>query len=65
MTRIQLLALFLGTAVPCLGNSLPGLPAKTPFNDDFGNFVDSVLNDFKVPGMSVAVIDGNQTFSKV
>ncbi|TQV91011.1 hypothetical protein V2A60_008179 [Cordyceps javanica] len=45
---------------------MPGIKPRsnTPFDDDFGAFVDSVLADFKVPGMSIAVVDGNETFAK-
>ncbi|ATY63225.1 penicillin-binding protein, putative [Cordyceps militaris] len=73
MARIQTLTLLLASVLPCLGRSgysqhplrQSAIEARTnsPFTDDFGTFVDSVLSDFKVPGLSVAVVDRNHTFS--
>ncbi|KAJ6790029.1 hypothetical protein PWT90_05256 [Aphanocladium album] len=62
------------TANPCFGRNahneqpaqvpLAGARPKTPFTDDFSTFVQSLLDEFKVPGISVAVIDGEKTFSE-
>ena len=38
---------------------------STPFNTKFDAFVEDTLNHFHVPGLSIAVVDGNQTFAKV
>ena len=51
-----------------------GLPAEqkllqedslSPFHADFDKYVLQVLEHFHVPGLSVAVIDGNRTWAKV
>jgi CubicO group peptidase (beta-lactamase class C family) len=39
--------------------------ARTPFDETFDAFVEKLLQEWHVPGMSVAVIDGDQTFAKV
>ncbi|KAJ3495465.1 hypothetical protein NLG97_g3378 [Lecanicillium saksenae] len=74
MTRAPLLALLAMTPAPCLGRHaqneqpaqvpLAGPQRTTPFTEDFGSFVQSTLDEFKVPGISVAVVDGEKTFSK-
>jgi CubicO group peptidase (beta-lactamase class C family) len=39
--------------------------SQNPFNDDLGNFVDNVMERWKIPGMSVAVIDGDDVYTEV
>lgn len=38
---------------------------RSPFSQDFDEDVDRLLNDWHVPGLSIAVVDGNETFTKV
>ncbi|RGP78637.1 penicillin-binding [Fusarium longipes] len=37
---------------------------RSPFTKEFDNFVTETLDDWKVPGLSIAVIDRNQVFAK-
>lgn len=46
-------------------NSAPNGDSQNPFNDDLGKFVDDVMERWKIPGMSVAVIDGDDVYSEV
>jgi hypothetical protein len=39
--------------------------ARTPLDETFDAFVKILLQEWHVPGMSVAVVDGDQTFAKV
>lgn len=39
--------------------------ARTPLDETFDAFVQTLLQEWHVPGMSVAVVDGDQTFAKV
>jgi hypothetical protein len=38
---------------------------KEPFDKSFDELAKKSMNDFKVPGLSIAVIQGETTFSKV
>jgi CubicO group peptidase (beta-lactamase class C family) len=38
---------------------------KTPLTEDFASFVTEILDKWKVPGLSIAVIDGDQVFAEV
>lgn len=38
---------------------------EKPFTDKFGSFVSDVMGDWKVPGMSIAVVDGDDIYTKV
>lgn len=40
-------------------------PAKSPFTDDFGDFVQKQLERWHTPGVSIAVIDGDDVYSQV
>ena len=40
-------------------------PPASPFNEHFDEYTNKLLKDFYVPGISVAVIDGDEVFSKV
>ncbi|OAA72447.1 Beta-lactamase/transpeptidase-like protein [Cordyceps fumosorosea ARSEF 2679] len=73
MTRIHSFLLLLATVAPCLGASAstqacrpkPGSNSTAAgFPAGFDGFVESVLKDLHVPGMSVALVNGNQTFTK-
>lgn len=44
---------------------LPLDKPKSPLTDEFDALVYSNLDYWHVPGISVAVVDGNETFSKV
>jgi len=39
--------------------------SQNPFNDDLGKFVANVMERWKIPGMSVAVIDGDDVYTEV
>lgn len=36
-----------------------------PFTDDFGKFVTKLLDEWKVPGVSIAVVDGEDVHAQV
>jgi hypothetical protein len=38
---------------------------KTPLTEEFGIFVKETLEKWKVPGMSLAVIDGEDVYAEV
>jgi hypothetical protein len=38
---------------------------QTPFDENFDSLVKSLLQEWHVAGLSVAVVDGDQTFAKV
>lgn len=38
---------------------------RSPFTAEFDEAVTHLLNQWHVPGLSIAVIDGDETFSKV
>lgn len=40
-------------------------PASNPFTESFGKYVQEQLEYWKVPGLSIAVVDGNETFAEV
>ena len=39
-------------------------PDPSPFTTDFDEFVADTLDHWHVPGLSIAVLDGDKTFSK-
>lgn len=41
------------------------LKTETPFTDDFGKLVTELLNEWKVPGVSIAVVDGEDVHAQV
>lgn len=41
------------------------LPGRNPFDDKFGAFVKDTLDEWHVPGLSIAVIDHDQVFAEV
>ena len=52
----------------CMEVSAMGQDTKTPpspFNENFNELTNKLLKDFHVPGISVAVVDGDDVFSKV
>lgn len=42
-----------------------GEQTPSPLTDDFNDFVLHTLDHWHVPGFSIAVVNGNETFSKV
>ena len=40
------------------------LESKSPWTDEFNKFVHQTLDYWHVPGLSIAVVDGNETYSK-
>lgn len=39
--------------------------AQSPFTEAFDDFVDDLLQKWHVPAMSIAIVDGTVTYSKV
>ncbi|KHN93895.1 Beta-lactamase/transpeptidase-like protein [Metarhizium album ARSEF 1941] len=39
-------------------------PGRDPFDDKFAGLVDDTLNEWRVPGLSIAVIDNDQVFAE-
>lgn len=37
----------------------------SPFTSDFDKFVIRLMNDWHVPGLAIAIVNGNETYSKV
>ncbi|KAM3506303.1 hypothetical protein MY11210_007605 [Beauveria gryllotalpidicola] len=73
MARIHSLLLLLATAAPSISVSAPPPPpaappstnrSTTPFTNETDALVASLLAKFQVPGCSVAVINGQETFTK-
>jgi CubicO group peptidase (beta-lactamase class C family) len=48
-----------------LGNHDPQVADNTPFHPSFDSFVDSLMKDWHIPGLAIAVIHENKTWSKV
>ena len=38
---------------------------RSPFTPDFDKYVTQLMNDWHVPGLAIAVVDGDETFSRV
>jgi hypothetical protein len=51
--------------VPIAVNQPSARDAASPFTSKFDSLVDNALESFKIPSLSIAVVDGDQTFSKV
>lgn len=61
-------AVFLPTAFSAqspISNALSVKTDKNPFTGDFNKFVDGVMDEWKLAGMAVAVIDGDDVFTEV
>lgn len=41
------------------------VPAKNPLTEEFGKFAKEQLEQWKVPGVSLAIIDGQDIFAEV
>lgn len=37
----------------------------SPFSSDFDKYVERLMHNWHVPGLAIAVVDGNVTYSKV
>jgi CubicO group peptidase (beta-lactamase class C family) len=48
-----------------LGNYDAQTVYNTPFHPSFDSFVDSLMNDWHIPGLAIAVVHENKTWSKV
>jgi CubicO group peptidase (beta-lactamase class C family) len=48
-----------------LGNYDPQVADNTPFHPSFDSFVDSLMKDWHIPGLAIAVVHENKTWSKV
>lgn len=42
-----------------------GYKGSSPFTDDFNSFVADVMGEWKLPGMAIAVVDGEDVFTQV
>jgi hypothetical protein len=48
-----------------LGNLDAQVANNTPFHPSFDAFVDDLMKDWHIPGLAIAVVHENQTWSKV
>jgi CubicO group peptidase (beta-lactamase class C family) len=48
-----------------LGNYDAQNADNTPFHPNFNTFVDELMSDWHIPGLAIAVIHENKTWSKV
>jgi hypothetical protein len=48
-----------------LGNHDAQVADNTPFYPAFDSFVDSLMSDWHIPGLAIAVVHENKTWSKV
>lgn len=39
--------------------------SENPFDDDLGKLIDNIMERWKIPGMSVAVVDGDNVYAEV
>lgn len=39
--------------------------SDSPFTDSFADFVGAIMDEWKVPGLSIAVIDGHDIYTEV
>lgn len=45
---------------------LTGSPSiSNPLNDDFGKLVEEMMEFWKLPGLSVGIVDGEETWAEV
>ena len=61
---IYFCALLFCYSVALADQASPG-ERPSPLNEDFNKFVHQNLDYWHVPGISIAVVDNNETFSKV
>jgi hypothetical protein len=54
-----------GTQRPLGYNGFEDSNIKTPFDKAFDKLTIKLMDDFKVPGLSIAVVSGPVTYSKV
>ena len=45
--------------------AIPKLAGENPLNGDFGKLAQKLLKELHVPGLSVAVVDGDNTWTEV
>lgn len=50
--------------LPRLGASSSS-SSSSPFTDDLTGYVNEVMDEWKVPGLAIAVIDGGHTYTEV
>ena len=63
---ISLIALLLAYSALSVASQIPLSTLDiSPFNADFDKLVAETLAHWHTPGISIAVVDGEQTFSKV
>ena len=61
-----LIGLLLTYSALCVTFQIPlGKPEDSPFTQDFNKLVAETLAHWHTPGLSIAVVDGDRTFSKV
>jgi CubicO group peptidase (beta-lactamase class C family) len=48
-----------------LGNYDPQVAGNTPLHPSFDSFVDSLMEDWHIPGLAIAVVHENKTWYKV
>lgn len=69
MSKAMLFPLCFCILLLCSGSATTQMPIgeqnPSPLTDDFNDFVLQILDHWHVPGFSIAVVNGNETFSKV
>lgn len=50
---------------PLLSNTELTRNRSNPLTEEFGDYVNSLLEDWKVPGLSIAVIDEDEVYTEV
>lgn len=60
-------ALVASSCIACASQQLLRGAEKTkgPFDEDFGRLANKTLERWKCPGLSIAVVDGNDTWATV
>lgn len=72
---LPLVASVLGLAAVCVSATAQQKPlldrpgvnsgSSNPFTDEFADFAKKTINRWKVPGLSIAVIDGEDVYAEV
>jgi hypothetical protein len=55
----------LGRVIPILATQKVLQDERNPLNEEFKKYVLSALEDWHVPGLAIAVVDGEHTWSAV
>lgn len=62
----ELVPILLSVSSLCIASQKPlKIEEKLPFTTDFDAFTSNLLDRWHVPGLAIAIIDKNDTYSKV